>query len=128
MVFSGEVWFRRYRRICIYNDASSPDWCVVYRWYERGLRADSYLDGGSHGLVREAASDLEHAAGLVERRLVGPMKYEFLWDFSTLDPGARRQVLRMRRRLEYRPWCWSRMVLVRAWQATVPADSRTPTV
>lgn len=121
-MFSGEVWFRRYQKTRIYNDARDTGRCVVYRWYERGSRKDTYPDCG-RSLASRAVLDLEHAAGLVGRRAVGPMQYEYVWDLSTLDRSTRRSVSRMRRRTEYRRWYWSRMVLVRAWQATVSADS-----
>jgi hypothetical protein len=108
----------------VYNDARDLGRCIVYRWHERELREDSYLDD-DWDLAKDAAHDLEHSAGLVGRRVVGSMEYEYVWDLTVLDRDTRRRVRRMRRRTEYRPWYWSRMVLVRAWQATVPVDAPT---
>jgi hypothetical protein len=83
----------------VYNDGRDPGWCIAYGWHEREQREDSYL-----------GSDWELVKDLTD---------------SELDRDTWRQVSRMRRRTEYRPWHWRRMVLVRAWQATVPADSHT---
>ncbi|WP_432158071.1 hypothetical protein [Streptomyces sp. bgisy153] len=121
IVFSGEVWFRRVQMTRVYNDARDVNRCVVYRWYERERQEDCYLDEG-WDLANDAARDVEHSAGLVGRRVVGTMEYAYVWDLTELDRNTRRHVKRMRRRTEYRPWYWSRMVLVRAWQPTVPID------
>ncbi|WP_141747665.1 hypothetical protein [Streptomyces nanshensis] len=91
---------------------------MIYQWHERAEDDEKYVN--SWEVLGRITFALRECARVHHRRLVGAMEYDFVHDRAELAPGTWRHIRRMRWRTEPLPWRWSRLVLVRAWQQTVP--------
>ena len=102
----------------VYNDCTDLERIVSYEWHRRDPAY--YVKGGSWRLVNRFTLDLKSAAHEQQRELIGVMAYEYVPDFSVIQRSSWRILRRQRFQMEWRPWRWSSLVLVRAWQSTRP--------
>lgn len=106
------------------TDGTGPDYsdeslAIGYQWI-RGKAGHDATFGAE--VLEEMQQGLAAYARERGAQLVGDLAFDFP-NPSSLPPAVRRETRRAMLSEERRPWRWPGLVLVRAWQDTVPVTS-----